>query len=1096
MERRESCLMIAGRQAAYLLQLQERLEQEKFRVRRAQWTEVLEENLLEPGSFALVIVTDAKKAPIQAAELTERYLTNRGRLIVLGAPAFTDSVFSYPVSGDVRTGSLDQLLEALDRGEFEAQPLLDFSETGILDRFSKDTTNPDSKLYAGNAVLSIEEGRKPGEKCLKWYSPDFYINEHFQIDIAMPEGADALTLCARAGETTRTVTLTLVQQDGQTFRTTFLPETKWKRHLFVARDFRYNGPLPGFRRPEGKPALDFSQVKTIRFGHAVSHAYSCAGEQWFCISEVAAARMPFADAPGTILPGLYPEYKYYPVTNAVRLTAPEGQGILAPDTVYPLPEQPASISMRSQSSGLDKKRRFRFIPLLEALDGQGLHCGYGAYLLRFDNQTDTRDSFTQSLSRFDGAALAVFTPNEDAFYGNAGVEAVCKTAGYLLRGVRLLEAGSSEYAYFSDAVQSTAGAMIVVEDGVSEEALDKIWVRVQGCGIERKICLADLPVVERREGVTLRRWAFDFTACEGCLMTVLEEDGYVFDRIDCEVALYTEKPEAERRFAKVAGDGSCEITIDGRPARFYGVNYMPSGCIGNEDGWYHEYYFSRMAYDPVIIRADLERLVRIGMNAVSVFLYHDDCVNNQNFLHFVSLCRQYGLYIDLGLRPHATPFAFVENEVKDLIGRLRLADCDRIVAYDISWERYNGSYEGSYGNFLGRKSYDPAFRDYLLTRYGSFEAAQREIGFPLPRNDRGEVIGASDEMLREEGPYRNFVAVYRCFVDSYIRRAHWNAARYIRFLDPNHLLTARTGDASTVPLVDPGIYGYDYRCLCPGLDFFSPESYALSENPEILRQCIYTNEYSRFWQPNAVVQWKELGKSIWCGSNFTDNTIGEALQENFYRKFYEKLLQAHTGAVYAWWWGGGYRIGENSDFGILNPDGSDRPVTVFLRAFAKTFLNAPPLPPVESRVATDRSAFSTAFEGCYRSVEQDFFGGWERGERVSFTNAGACHTTEDIDRRKPWYADGMPDSFFLETDVQEEQVCIRLYNPAHCVWERNTALWLLDENRNCLAAVPIRQRVALAEETAVEVPREDYDRATFLTLAADGAPFGEIIRRP
>ena len=171
-------------------------------------------------------------------------------------------------------------------------------------------------------------------------------------------------------------------------------------------------------------------------------------------------------------------------------------------------------------------------------------------------------------------------------------------------------------------------------------------------------------------------------------------------------------------------------------------------------------------------------------------------------------------------------------------------------------------------------------------------------------------------------------------------------------------------------------------------------------------------------------------------------------------------------------------------------------MTVFLRAFAKIFLNAPPLPPVESRVETDRSAFSTAFEGCYRSVEQEFFGGWEQGKRVSFTNAGVGHTTRDIDRRKPWNADGMPDTFFLDTVVQEEQVCIRLYNPAHCVWEINTALWLLDENRACLAAVPLRQRVGLAEETAVAVSRAEYDRAAFLTLAADGAPFGEMIRRP
>ena len=349
-------------------------------------------------------------------------------------------------------------------------------------------------------------------------------------------------------------------------------------------------------------------------------------------------------------------------------------------------------------------------------------------------------------------------------------------------------------------------------------------------------------------------------------------------------------------------------------------------------------------------------------------------------------------------------------------------------------------------------------------------------------------------MLRRDGDHRVLVAVYRKFVDEHVRKAHYKAAQTIKKYDPNHLLTARTGDASTIPLVDPGIYGYDYRCLSPGLDFFSPESYALSETPNILRQILFTNEYSRFCQPNAVVQWKEFGKSIWCGSNFTDNRIGKEIQANFYRKFFDMLLKAHTGGIYAWWWAGGYRIGENSDFGVINPDGSDRPVTRVLREYAPKFLAAPLLAPVEGAVHADRSENATGLEGYYRHIESDFFSGWDEGKRITLNDAGCGRTTRTIAYTLPWYADGAPDSFFMEILAQDKTVTIPVYNPSHCAWDDNVSLLLLDETHQPVASIPLRSKVMQNQTARFTVFQSEYSRARYLTLAADGRQFGEILR--
>ncbi len=1094
------CLFIADQQPIYLQIMQAMLRSRNCDITVADWNTAIGQNLLCAEKFELIIIFGAVTAPVRAAEMCDNYLTSGGKLITLGGPAFSEETYTFTPLGGSRHSSRNkqQLLQALDHGMFNLTPVLSFDDPEILSRFKKDTTNPDSKDYDGNATLSICEGPQSGKKCFKWYSPDFYINENFEIPMTMPQHCDAITFYAKAKESTRTVTVTLVQNDGMMFKTTFLPLVNWNRHLLTKKDFRFAGGPAGMPRPTSMPQLDFSKVAAIRFGHAVSHAYSSAGEQAFYIGEVSAAHIPFADRPNTVIPGMYPEYQYYPITNAQKLVTADGQNIISGDDRYILSKDLASISFRSMSSGLDKKRRYRFVPLIEAFDAKNLHCGYAAHMIQFinNNAGDEPQRFGMQYDRFDGAMLAVFTPTENVFYCQGGCKAVCDTALYMLRPVRLLEAGSREYAYFADQTVGRAGAMIVIENSTDPALLKNISVQVKGCGIEHTVSVDSLPEVAYNEkgGFSIRRLEIEFTPQEGVITTTLYENRTAYDRIDCEVQIYSEKAQTERRYAKIAKDGSCEIEIDGHVTRFFGVNYMPSGCIANEDHAYHEFYFARAAYDPKIIRTDLERIADIGMNAVSVFIYHKDCIDNQNFIHFVKLCSELGIYIDLGLRPRATPFNYEEQEVKEMIGNLRLADCDRIVAYDISWERYNGTYEPCYGNFFGRKSYDAAWREYLTLQYGSIEAAEQAIGYPLPRNEQGEVIGVSDDQLRKDGDHRVLVAVFRKFVDAHVRRAHYKAAQNIKKYDPYHILTARTGDASTIPLVDPGIYGYDYRCLAPGIDFFSPESYALSETKEILRQIIFTNEYSRAFMPNAVVQWKEFGKSIWCGSNFTDNTIGKEIQANFYRKFFDMLLTAHTGGIYAWWWAGGYRIGENSDFGIIDPDGSDRAVTKVMREYAPKFLEAPLLRGIDHYVYADRSENATGFEGYYRSIEKEFFGGWKNGLRVSIKNAGFERSTLNFDRSLPDYVDGMPESFFMDTVLTDDAVTVKAYNPSQCVWEHNVSLQLWDENRCCIAESPITKTVALIGETVFTADKADFERAAYMTLAADGIPFGEIIR--
>lgn len=64
-------------------------------------------------------------------------------------------------------------------------------------------------------------------------------------------------------------------------------------------------------------------------------------------------------------------------------------------------------------------------------------------------------------------------------------------------------------------------------------------------------------------------------------------------------------------------------------------------------------------------------------------------------------------------------------------------------------------------------------------------------------------------------------------------------------------------------------------------------------------------------------------------------------QAKHYKAFYEMLIKSCADGIFSWWYPGGFRVGENSDFGIINPDGSDRPVTKVIREYAPKFINGP-----------------------------------------------------------------------------------------------------------------------------------------------------------
>lgn len=59
-----------------------------------------------------------------------------------------------------------------------------------------------------------------------------------------------------------------------------------------------------------------------------------------------------------------------------------------------------------------------------------------------------------------------------------------------------------------------------------------------------------------------------------------------------------------------------------------------------------------------------------------------------------------------------------------------------------------------------------------------------------------------------------------------------------------------------------------------------------------------------------------------------------ARQAEYHEIFYRTVLAAGAHGTAPWWWPGGYRVDERSDFGICNPDGTPRPAALHAAAYA------------------------------------------------------------------------------------------------------------------------------------------------------------------
>ena len=901
------------------------------------------------GRFGLLILPNARSLPLAAITSVEEHLKARGNVLALGVPAWQTGLFQIGTNW-------------LGREEYEA--ILDRQPAAkILEDFSK----ADLARWSHNADRSPAPTRlelvpeKPDaalhvvvEKYTGWDTVGSPL-----LTAPFPGGHTLTTFRAKGGSQTKQLSLEWTEKDESRWIATIDITTNWQSHALPPEAFKAWQPPASRQRPGDR----FNPANAVRFtvGIAMTHTANQGERHEYWFDDVGTAPSPFGDAvvpgrePLPHIEGICPDYLVFPITTPTRLQTPDGIGLVGREAG---PSQPAGSLLafhpRSQGAGHDQQRPWRWQPLLEARDADGTYRG-AVGLWR-----------ANLLGPCAGSIWATFTPDKPAFYQTRQMQALLgDTLSTMRRGLFLKDGGSQYFTVFED--QEVRLGATVVNFGQDQEA--KIQIRVETPGGRRTLhSTAWVNQLKAGTGRTVEKvWKPEVWPKDGCRVTVeLLQQGRVIDRLSHEVNVW--KPRAHPDFVVATNGG---FLLKGKPWKAHGVNYMPSTGIGLASD-YFENWVGLGAYDPEVIQRDLERIKGMGLNAVSVFIYHQS-LKAQHLLDFLYRCEKLGLKVNQSLRP-GTPMEFRWEEMRSLIEYYRLAQNDTVFAYDLAWEPCH------FDPAFQRTHYPLPWNKWVIQHHGTMAAAEAAWSFPAPRLGGAFDVPAGEHVVKD-GPWRKMVADYRQFLDEWTGQHYAEARRLVRSVDPHHPVSFRMTTAGDPTHLWAEMLPYDFYGLAQAVDIWEPEAYGRIGDWERVKPGHFTAAYARLCNPALPLMWAEMGNSVWDMSTMQPSPEKLAFNAGYYASFYKMMIQSGVDGVFFWWYPGGFRLYENSDYGIINPDGTDRSISKVIRTEGSRFLKAPKPKSPDYWISVDRDRDARGLNGIYETAKEEYWKAIQDGRR-------------------------------------------------------------------------------------------------------------------
>lgn len=906
--------------------------------------ELLDENAVIspsgiPPDVFLLLLPDSAFFPITAKDKLLSFLQNGGSLFAIGGPLFSHSI-------QMEEEKWRKLQEDIGKTPME-RVLIDFAsmDLGKWQRAANDPSSPTTYSVEegphGSPVLKFEVSNLTGWDTL--LSPP--------LENPFPQGHNLTCFWARGDENTPSMLVEWREKDGSRWIATVPLSTSWRYYVLIPERFLYWPDNPSKGRGGEGDRFNPSNAQIFSIGVALGHGTSMEkGHHTIWISNVGTAKAEYPSRPDLSLPileTLSPSIKYYEMKDVTGLQKAEPEGeIIAGERSIRL-QGPLSLLSpvpRMRGLGFYGDRTGRWIPILEVSD--------------------------KPEERRIGSALSMFVNFAPPYLGSVFAQMGIKDEDYLLRnfdvlfplmtkvidriekGIFLTKAGAEYFSYFQGE-RGKIGAQIVNFSSAPRQVKVRLRILKEGKELWKK--------EEEKEikpgGKENLSW--DLMAEETgefLVRTEVWQGKELVDVIEQEVRVLREPRDPKDEFVYVK-DG--DFYLKGEKWYPHGLNYWPSYIAGQEVREYWLHWLNPAFYDPEIVEKNLWLMKKLGMNMVSIQLGAREQVPQVN--DFLERAQKYGLKVNLFIAG-AHPLYTDEKLFTDLINKGKFKGNSTIFAYDIAWEPH-------WGGHGERKRWDREWEKWVIRRYGSIENAEKDWGYPIPRDEKGQVTNPADTQLRQDGPWLKMVCAYCRFLDDFVSKQYGRVIRKIKSLDPNHLVSARScGQPSWT-----GWFAYDLIGTAKHFDFLSPEGWGLK--PE---EAGFTTAYSRFVGEGKPVFWAEFGYNIY--PDVTPENMER--QAKHYEEFYRMILQSQANGSAGWWFPGGYRVDEKSDFGIINPDNTPRPAGLVLRDYAKRICTPRPINKPNFWLTIDRDRHCTAYEGVYNENKGKYVEAIKQGKLV------------------------------------------------------------------------------------------------------------------
>lgn len=663
-----------------------------------------------------------------------------------------------------------------------------------------------------------------------------------------------------------------------------------------------------------------------------------------------------------------PAYKMYPMHEIASLKMVNSQGIIPAEQFnLPVPSKASSCFRRPTGKGFECGYSFRWIPIITAHDKDGLERGTVSWMLLNQAPLVPDSIFKDALRR-----LVATTPGNEAkekLNVEGSVYAVCaindkeallqltdtplfgNMAKRIAEGVYLSHAGTHKFSYWPGEAMTIGAA--VVNYGLHTSKVD-INISVAS-RTEKEVVFEKRQSLKVKPGETLKKKFGEMDAMLASggyqITTELINAGEVVDIITYEVGILSTKRESRDAFVTVEGT---DFWLHHKKWYPVGVNYWPRSAIATEQVDYLYHWLTPGYYDPEQIDDDLKRLQDMGVNFVAIRANYIN--DRRTVLDFLRRCHNHDIYVYLLLQKHEVnvephyfegimmPFHFQNEMVREFMEETHIAENPALFAWDLIWEPSNWLFKdnvtafGWDGNPNFRQRWDKDWADWIDERYGSLSNAEADWGMPVPRSAGGHITSPTSSQFERDGPWRIMVAAYRRFMDDIMNRQYNDACRTIRQLDPNHLITYRQGN---LPPED-----YTLTSTLKHVDFFSMEAYSFPPAENGAEKVGFVNRYLSYVFKDKPFIWNEYGYGGPWGKH-TRHLDGEDIEYQYeYIDMVNREAYKNGANGFApWWFPGGLRASEKTDFGITTPEGTLRPSGESVKKYGEMYLSNPPVRP-------------------------------------------------------------------------------------------------------------------------------------------------------